>query len=134
MATKLTAKQERFCLEFIGNAQFNATEAARNAKYSEKTAYSIGHENLKKPEIKARIAELIKERCVKLGVDPDWVVIELVQTYLAAKSKGDYRAAVQALAQIGKNTGGFTDHVDHTSKGDKIENAVTTYQLPNNGR
>lgn len=35
----------------------NATEAAKRAGYSEKTAYSMGNENLKKPEIAAYIAE-----------------------------------------------------------------------------
>lgn len=35
----------------------NATESAKRAGYSEKTAYSMGNENLKKPEIAAYIAE-----------------------------------------------------------------------------
>lgn len=45
----LTAKQQKFVSEYI--VSFNATQAAINAGYSEKTAYSIGHENLSKPEI-----------------------------------------------------------------------------------
>ena len=45
----LTARQERFCREYI--IDYNATKAAVRAGYSEKTAYSIGSENLKKPEI-----------------------------------------------------------------------------------
>ena len=44
----------------------NQTEAARRAGYSSKTAYSIGNENLKKPEvsayIKSRMAELEAQR------------------------------------------------------------------------
>lgn len=52
----LSEKQERFCREYIWD--FNATRAAKEAGYSEDTAYSIGHENLSKPEIKARIKEL----------------------------------------------------------------------------
>ena len=50
---KLTDKQEKFCYEYVFH--LNATKAAINAGYSEKTAYSIGNENLKKPEIQARI-------------------------------------------------------------------------------
>ena len=50
---KLTDKQEKFCYEYV--LHLNATKAAINAGYSEKTAYSIGNENLKKPEIQARI-------------------------------------------------------------------------------
>ena len=52
----LTDKQEKFCYEYV--LHLNATKAAINAGYSEKTAYSIGWENLKKPEIQARIAHM----------------------------------------------------------------------------
>lgn len=57
----LTTKQRRFVEEYIGPANFNATEAARRAGYSEKTAYSIGHENLSKPEIEAAIESRLDE-------------------------------------------------------------------------
>ena len=50
---KLTAKQARFVSEYI--IDFNATQAAVRAGYSEKTAYSIGTENLRKPEIEKAI-------------------------------------------------------------------------------
>ncbi len=50
---KLTAKQRMFVAYYLDC--FNATEAARRAGYSEKTAYSIGSENLRKPEILAEI-------------------------------------------------------------------------------
>ena len=56
---KLKPKQEKFCKEYV--VLMNATKAALNAGYSERSAYSIGCENLKKPEIKERIAELRKE-------------------------------------------------------------------------
>lgn len=56
---KLNERQEKFCLEIFSGK--SATKAAKDAGYSSKTAYSIGHENLKKPEIQARIQELNKE-------------------------------------------------------------------------
>lgn len=52
---KLTAKEERFCYEYC--LDFNATKAALRAGYSPKTGYSIGFENLRKPEIQKRIKE-----------------------------------------------------------------------------
>ncbi len=55
----LTPKQKKFCEEYV--ILMNGTKAAINAGYSKDTAYSIACENLKKPEIKARIAELRKE-------------------------------------------------------------------------
>ena len=50
---KLTDKQEKFCYEYV--LHLNATKAAINAGYSEKTAFIIGSENLRKPYIKERI-------------------------------------------------------------------------------
>ena len=53
----LTPKQERFCYEYLANG-FNATKAATKAGYSEKTARSIGQENLTKPDILTRIQKM----------------------------------------------------------------------------
>lgn len=56
---KLTAKETRFVDEYLED--FNATQAAIRAKYSAKTAYSIGHENLNKPEIIFEIQQRLKK-------------------------------------------------------------------------
>lgn len=53
---KLTAKEERFCELYV--LYLNATRAAKEAGYSEKTASEISCENLTKPKIKNRISEL----------------------------------------------------------------------------
>lgn len=57
---KLTVKQEKFIDYYVRTG--NATQAAISAGYSPKTAYSIGNENLNKPEIK----KVIEERLNKL--------------------------------------------------------------------
>jgi len=74
---KLTDKQEMFCQEYVADADLNATRAAINAGYSESTAQQIGSENLLKPVIKARIAELQKDRLERIGLTQDEVLIEL---------------------------------------------------------
>jgi phage terminase small subunit len=56
---KLTAKQSLFIEAYL--ATLNATQAAIKAGYSKKTAYSIGQENLKKPVIRTKIDERLKE-------------------------------------------------------------------------
>ncbi|MBY0754546.1 terminase small subunit [Clostridium sardiniense] len=56
---KLTPKQKAFADYYIELG--NATEAARRAGYSKKTAAVIGTENLTKPNIKQYIDERIKE-------------------------------------------------------------------------
>lgn len=54
----LTEMQKRFCEYYIENP--NATEAAIKAGYAQKTAYAIGAENLRKPQIQQYIAEVME--------------------------------------------------------------------------
>ena len=56
---KLTERQARFVDYYIQTG--NASEAARRAGYSVKTAYSIGEENLRKPEIRRALERRLKE-------------------------------------------------------------------------
>jgi len=74
---KLTDKQEMFCQEYVASAKLNATQAAINSGYSEKTAQEIGSENLSKPIIQTRIAELQKERLERIELTQDEVLQEL---------------------------------------------------------
>lgn len=55
----LTAKQKRFCEEYLISG--NATQAAIKAGYAEKNANRIGSENLSKLDIKNYIDEKLKE-------------------------------------------------------------------------
>ena len=58
MKDKLTPRQKAFADYYIECG--NATEAAKRAGYSEKTAYRTGADNLKNPQISAYIAERVK--------------------------------------------------------------------------
>ena len=60
MEKKMTEKQRLFCEEYL--IDLNATQAAIRAGYSKKTAYSIGQENLTKPEIKKYIEKRMAEK------------------------------------------------------------------------
>jgi len=72
---KLTAKQKLFCHEYL--IDLNATQAAIRAGYSEKTAYSIGNENLKKPEIAEYVAKCKQKRSERTQIDADWLLKRL---------------------------------------------------------
>lgn len=56
----LTPKQKKFCDYYIETG--NASEAARRAGYSEKTARTIGQQNLAKRAIKDYISERMKNQ------------------------------------------------------------------------
>lgn len=69
----LTAKQQAFVNEYMKD--FNATQSAIRAGYSERTAYAIGHENLKKPEISDEIQRRVDEK----AMSADEVLIRLAE-------------------------------------------------------
>lgn len=80
---KLTDKQEMFCKEYL--IDLNATQAAIRAGYSKKTASVIANENLIKPYIQNRIAELKEQRAKRIEIDSDGVLRELKNW-----AEGDY--------------------------------------------
>lgn len=65
---------------------WNATEAAKKAGYSEKSAAVIGHENLRKPEIKAYIHARTHARDNMLIADTDEILV-----FLTAVMRGEVK-------------------------------------------
>jgi phage terminase small subunit len=84
----LTAKQQRFVEEYL--VDLNATQAAIRAGYSEKTAYSIGQENLNKPEIAAAVEQHMAKRSERTDITADKVLKELAKIGFA-----DIRRAIR---------------------------------------
>ena len=60
-----------FCREYL--VDLNATQAAIRAGYSAKTAKETGHENLTKPHIAQRIAELKEARNERVEINAGFV-------------------------------------------------------------
>lgn len=73
----MTKKQKLFVQEYL--IDLNATQAAIRAGYSPDTAYSIGNENLRKPEIKNAIDKAMAERSRRTGISQDRVLQELAK-------------------------------------------------------
>jgi phage terminase small subunit len=98
----LTAKQQRFVDEYL--IDLNATKAAIRAGYSEKTARSVGSENLTKPDI----AEAIAEAQARVSELAEWTAadrIRMLADIADRTSKGDPRVAVSAIAEANKMQG-----------------------------
>ena len=93
---ELTPKQERFCLEYV--VDLNATQAAIRAGYSPKTARFIGAENLTKPNIAARIAELQQKTARKLEITAEAIANELA--LLAFSNMEDYAKVGGDLSKL----------------------------------
>lgn len=90
MANKLTPKQRRFIDEYL--IDLNATQAAIRAGYSEKTAYSIGVQLLKKLEIQAEIQKRRNRLQNKLEITQERVLQELAA--IAFANGADYAKVV----------------------------------------
>ena len=73
----LTAKQRVFVQEYL--IDLCATRAAIREGYSPKRADAIGHENLRKPEIKAAIQRAMDERATRIEVTQDQVLTEIAR-------------------------------------------------------
>ena len=90
----MTEKQKRFCDEYL--IDLNATQAAIRAGYSERTAYSIGTENLRKPEISAYINSRMEEKNKELIADQDEVL-----KYLTSVMRGESTSEEIVVEGIG---------------------------------
>ena len=71
----MTDKQKRFCEEYL--TDFNETQAAIRAGYSKKSAYSIGSENLRKPEVQNYLSELKAEAQTRTETKRNDIIDEL---------------------------------------------------------
>ena len=127
MATKMTAKQMRFCDEYL--IDLNATQAAIRAGYSEKNARNIASENLAKPYIKEYIELRMAEKEASLIANQDEVLKYLTMvlrgqsksSVLARNEKGadkvikkapDEKDRLKAAELLGKRYGLYKDKVD----------------------
>lgn len=93
----LNERQKRFCDEYL--IDLDGTKAAIRAGYSEKTAYSIGSENLRKPELRAYIDERLAEKNKSLIADQD-EVMKLISLVLRGEASGTALVGVGKGAQI----------------------------------
>jgi phage terminase small subunit len=131
MEGKLTQKQQRFVAEYL--VDLNATQAAIRAGYSEQTAYSIGHENLNKPDIQEAIKNAQEELGKRVELSQEMVIRNIqtianrcMQSEMVVDRKGapvvienedgqyvpaytfDAGGALKAMELLGKHIGMFT--------------------------
>ena len=128
---KLTEKQKRFVAEYIKD--YNATQAAIRAGYSEQTAYSQGNRLLKKVEIKKAIKELqeeIRKENIAEAIEVEEFLSlamrgEIEEEVVVTENIGDYESRariikkqlsakerIRAAELLGKRYALFTEKVD----------------------
>lgn len=132
MNSKLTPKQAAFCAEYL--IDLNATQAAIRAGYSEKTAASIGQENLKKPEIQREVSRMMGERAKRVEVSSDTVLAELlklatVDIGLAFKEDGSLKAIHDMPEEIRRAIAGVDVFEEFEGRGEDREQVGWTKKI-----
>ena len=94
--TKLTAKQQRFCDEYL--IDLNATQAAIRAGYSEKTAQMQSSRLLSNVMVQKYLQKRKTERVERTEITQDMVLYELAS--IAFSNAADYAAIVERDATI----------------------------------
>lgn len=102
----LNTKQLRFVDEYC--ISHSAADAARKAGYSVKTAYAIGAENLRKPQIKAAIQARQAATALELGITKQQVISDILGAMQAARLQGNPGAMIQGAREIGKLMGFYS--------------------------
>ena len=127
--TKLTEKQRIFCHEYI--VDWNATRSAKAAGYSEKTAYSIGNENLKKPEIDAYINHIQKDLAKEAGLSKLRVTRELMNlAFSSVASLKDNWMTVKEFNDLSDAQKACLSYIEHsTTKFDGGDKEVVKFRL-----
>ncbi len=125
-------REELFCLEYIND--FNGTQAYLRAgfKVTYQTARVEASKLLAKPNVLARVKELIRERAERLCLDADNVVLRLIDIYEKCMSEkpvlafnydtrqmeetGEYvfdsKGALKATELIGRHLAMFKDKLE----------------------
>ena len=98
----LNEKQEKFAQSYV--LIHNATEAAKSAGYSTRSAYNQGYRLLQEAEVMERIEELSRE--MKTSVD---VISEIEDQYAYAKAEGHTNSAIKALELLSRVRGNVAD-------------------------
>ena len=121
----LTAKRKRFVDEYM--IDLNATEAAKRAGFSERSAYAEGFRLLKNDEVNDLLEAKMRERSEKTGISATYVLegirdtIERCSQAVAVLDKdgeptGEYRfdsmAVLRGHELLGKHLKLFTDKVE----------------------
>tara|TARA_R110002110_G_scaffold13200_9_gene63353 strand:- start:2345 stop:2752 length:408 start_codon:yes stop_codon:yes gene_type:complete len=113
----LNEKQELFVQNYILNR--NASEAAKAAGYSQRSAYNQGYRLLQDPEVQQRVYDAEQE----MTTDVD-VISELENQYSYAKGHGHTNSAIKALEILSRVRGNKTNLEDVLN----IEKIVTDIQ------
>lgn len=124
---KLSPKQKRFVEEYL--IDLNATQAAIRAGYSPKRADSIGHENLRKPEIQKAVESKMNERSKRVEITADNVLREIARLGFSDPRKlFDENGNLKPIHELDDDIAAAVAGIDVVVRGDG-ENALQVRKI-----
>tara|TARA_R110002050_G_scaffold21819_6_gene59981 strand:+ start:837 stop:1244 length:408 start_codon:yes stop_codon:yes gene_type:complete len=118
----LNEKQEKFAQAYIIHR--NATEAAKAAGYSDRSAANQGYRLINNPEIAERIEDL--ERELETNID---VIDEIENQYTFAKANGHTNSAIKALELLSRIRGSKGDTEKELDKTELKEEIIKFMEI-----
>ena len=119
-AKDIRMKQERFVHEYLKD--FNGTQAAIRAGYSEKTAGQMAYELLKKPEVQKLLKDFQVRAAEQTQTDINWVRERLKREAELEGEESTQSARVRAIELIAKLNGNF--ELDNRQKTDPLRELI----------
>lgn len=113
--TQLTSRQQKFVDSYVLSG--NASDAARRAGYSEKTARVIGPENLQKPAVIAAVAARQAEYAAEFQITKDDVIAGLLAAIDMARKQENPAVMIQGCSTLAKMLGFFSPEVSRVEMG-----------------
>ena len=111
----LTLRQGKFVDAYVVSG--NASEAARRAGYSEKTARVIGPENLQKPAVIAAVAARQAEYAAEFQITKDDVIAGVLAAIDMARKQDNPTVMIQGCSTLAKMLGFFSPEVSRIEMG-----------------
>lgn len=108
----LTAKQQLFITEYL--VDFNATQAAIRAGYSEKTAMEQGYQLLQKTSVMEAITEARNARSERVEWTADEILRDLKE--IATNRDTEVQHRIKAYELGGRHVGMFNDKLQIVGK------------------
>lgn len=105
--SELKANREAFCQAYT--IHWNATRAAKESGYSEKTAAEQGYELLQNTSVKDRIAQITGHALSEIGVSRERVLSALANVAFSESEEYKPSDKLKALELLGKYLKLFTE-------------------------
>lgn len=107
--TKLKPKRERFVTEYL--LDYNATQAAIRAGYSDHCADVIAAELMRNDLVKAEIEKRIAAYKKKYEIKREYIVEKLFKLIQDAETDSDRATLIKSLDMLNKMSGNYTTTV-----------------------